>query len=161
MTKSDSEYRPFQFSIADLLTVMLIVAVLGGLGRLPASGFQLIPLFVVLYLARFRILRLCVRPGVAILLYFIVTVAMLPYLYCCVYDSWTSTDCYVGWWLSSGPIMAFTIPTAFFLYDVIAHKRPSLESYVLRSLLEIVILVPLWAIVVAWIGILVGWVWNF
>ena len=40
---ADSGYRPFQFGIADLLAVMVIVAVLGATSRLPVSLLQVIP----------------------------------------------------------------------------------------------------------------------
>ena len=148
---ADSEYRRFQFGIADLLAIMLFVAVLGSFSALPVSVLHSIPLLAVLYLAKFRILRLRVRPWVASLVYCLVVVALLPYLYYRVtgdeYKRFRPT-CPSDWIL--GPIELFSIPTASFLYDVLAHKRPSLESYATRSLLEIVILIPLWAFFWGW-----------
>jgi hypothetical protein len=156
---ADSGYRPFQFSIADLLAVMVIVAVLGATSRLPVSLLHVIPLFAVLYLAKLRILWLRVRPWLALGLYLLALAALLPYLYHCTIDSWNSPVCNaLSNWVG-GPIAAFTVPTAFFLYDVLAHKQPSLRFYAIRSLLEIV-LVPLWVFAWAWIELLIlGWVW--
>jgi hypothetical protein len=155
----DREYRPFQFTIADLLAVMLIVAIMGGLSRLPVSLLHAIPLYAVLYLAKFRILRLCVRPWWTLGLYLLVVAALLPYLYHCTIDSWNSPDCNpLSNWVG-GPIAAFTVPAAFLLYDVLTHKRPSLRFYAIRSLLEIAI-VPFWVFAWAWIELLyLGWIW--
>jgi hypothetical protein len=154
------EYRRFQFGIADLLAVMVIVAVLGATSRLPVSLFHIIPLLAVLYVVRYRILTLRVRPWLALLLYFVVVVALLPYLYCCIYVPWHSyseASPLAGW--IGGPIDAFAIPTAFYFYDVLAHKLPSLKFYAVRSLLEIVILFPLWDFVWQVIELFLGWIW--
>ena len=78
---ADPEYRRFQFTIADLLGVMVIVAVLGSLSTLPASLLHAIPLYAVLYAVKYRILSFQVRPWVALLLYSAVVLALLPYLY--------------------------------------------------------------------------------
>ena len=43
------------------------------------------------------------------------------------------------------------VPTAFFFYDTLTHKLPSRKFYAIRSLVEIVVLVPLW---VSWSGFL-------
>jgi hypothetical protein len=46
------------------------------------------------------------------------------------------------------------------LDDVLAQKRPSAWFYALRSLVELVMIVPFWTFVWAWIEILIlGWVW--
>ncbi len=144
---ADPEYRGFQFTSADLLAIMVIVAVLGGFSRLPIPGeiatLGAVPPLVILYLAKLRIVRLCVRPLVAFLLYVAVVVALSLYLYFC-----TSISAMTPLSFSIfGPIAAFTVPTASFLYDVLAHKRPSAWFYVLRSLAEFVILVPIWLVV--------------
>lgn len=92
-------------------------------------------------------------------LYFFVLAALMPYLYYRAAVDWNS-PCVrpqANW--IGGPIAAFTVPTASFLYDVLACKQPSLKFYVIRSLLEIA-LVPMWAFVWAWIELLIlGWAW--
>jgi hypothetical protein len=157
---ADPGYRPFQFGIADLLAVMVIVAILGATSKLPVSLLHVIPLFAVLYLAKLRILRLRVRPWMAFGLYLIVLAALLPYLYCRATVDWNS-PCVrpqANW--IGGPIAVFTVPTASFLDDVLAQKRPSAWFYALRSLVELVMIVPFWTFVWAWIEILIlGWVW--
>ncbi len=159
---ADPEYRRFQFGIADLLAVMAVVAVLGSLSSLPASLFHAIPLFAVLYLAKFRILRLRVRPWVGVLLYLLVVAALLPYDHCrfIVDGYWwgyiSPLTCWIG-----GTIIAFAVPTASFLYDVLARTRLSARLYALRSLVEVVIFVPLWAFV--WLLIemwFLHWIWH-
>ena len=51
-------------------------------------------------------------------------------------------------------------PTASFLLDSSAETLPGLTYYALRTLFEVLVLVPVWCI--AWIFIelcLLGWVW--
>jgi hypothetical protein len=159
----DPEYRRFQFAIADLLAVTAMVALLLGTSRLPASSLHVIPLLAVLYLVKFRILTFRVRPWVASLLYFLVVAALLPYLYCSVVDDWGNRfvnllATWIGWHglqgklradilNSTSPIITFTVPTMSFFLDTLTRKRPSAWFYALRSLVEVIILVPLWALV--------------
>ncbi len=144
---ADPEYRPFQFTIADLLAVMVIVAVLGATSRLPASFFQVFPMLAVLYVVKYRILTLRVQPWLGSLLYFLVVLALLPYLYCRLMDTWNSgfVSSLANW--IGLPVLVFAVPTVFFLYDTLAQRRPSLKDYAIRSLAEIVFLFPLWAFV--------------
>ena len=142
--KAEFENKRFQFSIADLLGLMAIVAVLGSFSMLPVSPPHAIPLLAALYVVKFRILTLRVQPWIALLLFFLVVVALLPYLYCRVTDV---RYIFVGRsrvpeWIGL-PIVVFAVPTAFFLRDVLRHKQLSLRFYILRSLVEIVILIPL------------------
>ena len=82
------------------------------------SLFHAIPLFAVLYVVKFRILTLRVQPWLALLLYLIVVAALLPYLYCRVDVIWVNGDFdKLANWIGV-PLMAFTVPTAFFLYDI-------------------------------------------
>ncbi len=147
---ADPEYRPFQFTIADLLGLMVIVAVLGSFSRLPVSVFHVVPLLAVLYLAKPRIQYLRVRPWTAFVLYFLVLAALLPYFYYRVTDGWDKSlaSPLKNWIL--GSIMVFTVPTVSFFYDTITRKRPSQRFYALRSLAEMVILIPLWAFLWGW-----------
>jgi hypothetical protein len=140
----DPEYRRLQFTIADLLAVMALVAVVGSLSTLPISPFHAIPMFAVLYVVKFRILTFRVQPWIALLLFFLVVVALLPYLYCRVTDV---RYIFVGRsrvpeWIGL-PLVAFAVPTTFFVRDVLGHKQLSLGFYILRSLVEIVLLIPL------------------
>jgi hypothetical protein len=150
---ADSEYKPFQFRIADLLALMVIVAVLGATIKLPASFLHLILTFGVLYLVKFRILILDIRPSMALLLYSLLVAALLPYLYFCIFVPWEpNTDASpIALWVG-GPIVIFTVPTAFFLFDVLAHRRRSGRYYTIRTLIEVCVLVPicayLWIIIV-------------
>jgi len=145
MMNAESESKRFQITIADLLGLMVIVAVLGSLSTLPISPPHAIPLLAALYVVKFRLLTLRVQPWIAILLFFLAVVALLPYLYCRVTDV---RYIFVGRervpeWIGL-PIVVFTVPTAFFLHDALTHKQLSLRFYTLRSLVEIVILIPLW-----------------
>ena len=143
----DGERRPFQFRIADLLALMLIVAFLGATSRLPISVVHAIPMFAVLYLAKFRILSLRVRPWLALGLYCLAMAALLPYLYFRVIDVWdyTDVDPRVNW--IGVPVMAFTVPTTFFLYDTLDHKYRAFKFYAIRTALELVVLVPVWTFI--------------
>ena len=160
MMNADPEYRRLQFTIADLLWAMVIVAILAGTSRLPAeSALHFIPSLAVLYVVKYRILALRVQPWLGLLLYFLVVAALVPSIYFRVIDVRNAYhQAPLAAWIGL-PIAAFTIPTVFFLYDVLAHKRPSLKFYVLRSLVEVVMLIPLWAVVWVCIESFLGWVW--
>jgi Ca2+/Na+ antiporter len=153
------DYKRFQFPIADLLGLMVIVALLattsGPINPLsPASELlfmlRAILLIAVLYLGRFRILSLQARPWIALSLYLLLVAALVPYLYYCVFAVGSPNSPHpinpLAQWIGI-PITAYTVPTAFFLHDIFRHKRPSLKFYGIRSLLEIVIVIPLWAFV--------------
>jgi hypothetical protein len=150
---ADPEYRRFQFTVADLLAVMVIVAVLGSLSTLPVSLLHAIPLLAVLYVVKYRILTLRVQPWLGLLLYFLVVAALLPYLYCRATVAFNNDFASPLDWIW-GPIEVFMVPTASFLYDVLTRKRPSLKFYTARSLLEILIFIPLWDYVWVWIYVL-------
>jgi len=157
----DPEYRRFQFGIADLLGLMVMVALLLGTSRLPTLGKPSVPhalaMFAVVYAVKFRILSLRVRPWLAVLLYLAALLPLLPYLYRFVFEyryirvsfleSRDREFSYRLMYLTWLPPAFFTIPTVFFLYDVLTHRRPSWKSYVKRSLFEIVVLVPSWLVV--------------
>ena len=137
------EYQPFQFRIADLS---------GNNGDCcrPGSHKQAarVAVFTRFPYSPFStwrnsgILRLRVRPWLALLLYLVVLLALLPYLYCRLNDCPPPTAFDLGCWIDL-PILAFTVPTAFFLYDILV-RLPALKVYVIRSLLEITILIPVW-----------------
>jgi hypothetical protein len=149
----EPDYKRLQFTIADLLGVMVMVAVLGAASRLPGSPFRLIPLLAVLYVVKYRILALRVRPRLGLLLYFLVAAALLPYYNYC--DAIEFVRVAQGnlllFWVNEF-IEIFTVPTVFHLYDTLTHKSPSRKFYAIRSSVEIVVLVPLWELV--WISIL-------
>jgi hypothetical protein len=142
------DYRRFQFRIADLLALMVMVAFLGATSRLPVSPFQIIPVFPVLYLVKFRILSLQVRPWLSLVLYLGAVAALLPYLYARSIDCWNDPGVTAqAIWIGT-PVYVFTVPTACFLYDVLVRKQRSWTFYTIRSLVEVLFLVPLWG--VAW-----------
>ena len=74
------DYKRFQFRIADLLAVMTMVALLLGTSRLPVSVLRIISSLAVLYIVKYRILTLRVKPWLGLLLYFLIVAALLPYL---------------------------------------------------------------------------------
>jgi hypothetical protein len=169
MMNADPKYRRLQFTIADLLAVMVIVAILGATSRLPTTvGKPSVPhavaMLAVVYAVKLRILSLRVRSWLAVLLYLAVLLPLLPYLYRFVFEyryirvsfleSRDREFLYRLMYLTWLPPAFFTIPTVFFLYDVLTHRRPSWKSYVKRSLFEIVVLVPSWLVVS---GLLWSW----
>ena len=59
---------------------------------------------------------------------------------------------------STSPILTFTVPTVSFFFDTLTRNRPSAWFYALRSLAEVVIFVPLWAVV--WLSMeFLAWSW--
>ena len=149
----DLDYRRLQFTIADLLAAMLIIALLLGVRAIPL--LIVISMFAALYGVKYRILMFRVRPWIALSLYVATAAAVLQYLYFCVLDSWDSGD--VDRWAKwvGMPIIVFTVPTAVFLYDNFC--RPSLATYLVRSIVEIVVLIPLWACLWFYAMLILGW----
>jgi hypothetical protein len=154
----DPEYRRFQFTIVDLLAVMAIVAFLGATTKLHSFPLQLISLLAVFYVVKFRLLTLRAEPWLTLLLHVILVAAVLPYLYyICDLAIWNDCDVVfplVKW--VGAPIMVFTIPTASFLWDVL-YRRPSYFTFAFRSILEIILLIPLWLFLWFWTMALWGW----
>lgn len=160
MKNVDLDYKSFQFRIADLLGLMAIVAGLGATSRGAASPLHIIPMLAVVYVVKFRILALNVQPWLAMLLYLLMAAAMLPYIYCCVLVPWQ--DCppesAIVIWISA-PISAFLAPSASFLYDVLSRRRPTLEFYAIRSLLETCVMLPILSFAWGMIALSLGWIW--
>jgi hypothetical protein len=164
---TEQEYRPFQFGILDILAIMTIVAVLLSVARTPHSIFHCIAMLFALYMVKTRIMYLRVAPSLAISLYVIAVAALFPYLCFCIPDKWpdTATSPLVDWlcrnkewwfdytatysrlfsWIDR-PIAIFTVPTASFLLDLIAGQPPRLRRVILRSIIEIAVIIPLWVL---------------
>ena len=131
---ADPEYGPFQFTIADLLGLMGIVAVLGSLGTLPVSLYHAIPLFAVLYVVKYRTLTLRVQPWLGLPLYFLVVAALLPYLYYRIIDVSDCSGCDpLANWIG-GPVLRLYGPNGLFL---VRHARP--QATILEVLCDKVI----------------------
>lgn len=150
------EYRPFQFTIADLLALMVLAALLLGTCRFPASFSHVIPLLAVLYVVKYRIVTFHVQPWLALLLYLAASLALLLYHYFCIVDVWNygHHDTMARW--VGVPIVIFTFPTASFLWDIF-RRAPSFSTYALRSVIEIVFIMPVWAVLWFFAMIIMAW----
>ena len=155
------EYRPLQFGIRDMLALMLIVAVLASTSRFPPSMFHCLLMLIALYLIKIRIVYLRTFPIVATGLYFITVIALLPYLYFCTTFVWWDNEgsSPLANWIG-GPIAAFTIPTIFSIHELCTQEHPRLWIWILRSVIEIVVFIPIW--IVLWFCFklsVLGWEW--
>ena len=157
-------YLPFQFTIADLLWLAVLVALLGSVTAFPP--LELSAIVLVLYVVKGWITQLPVRPMWQILLYSSLVLALLLYLYYCIWIWWNVIDLLpressplVDW--IGMPIWLFLVPSVSFVYDVLRRRARSLQYYCLRSAIEIVVLLPLWTIL--WFAIqffCFGWFWG-
>ena len=139
-------YRPLQFGIRDMLALMLIVAILASSSQFPPSLLHAFLLIIALYLIKIRIAYLRTSPVVTILLYLITVIALLPYLYLCAPFDWDYVDSSpLANWVG-GPIAVFTVPMISFLYDICLQRHHRLWVWIVRSLIEIVVIIPIWVI---------------
>jgi hypothetical protein len=147
----DFEYRRFQFGISDLLALMTIVAILASMSQIPPSLFHIILMLIAIYLIKIRIVYFRTFPVIAIIIYFIMLAASLPYVYYCLPIFWNPDDTtWQSFWIGR-PIGMFLIPTISFLYDVHVQAHHKKLVWIKRSLIEILIIAPIWFII--WIFI--------
>jgi len=111
----------------------------------PASSLALygIPLLLGIYAAKRMLLR---RRGVlrAELWYSLMILASLPYIWFFVVIDWYNhfiyrIECWVGY-----PIAIWAVPTCTFLIDRSASAGPTTHRYLIRSAIEIFVVIPLW-----------------
>ncbi len=143
-------YRPFQIGISDILALMLIVAILASTSHIQPSLLHAFFMIIALYLIKIRIAYLRTYPVVAIMLYLITLFAISPYLYYCVIDDWDEPFVLPQANWIGGPIAVFTIPTISFIYDLFMKQPPRLWVFIVRSVIEIVVIIPIW--VILWVN---------
>ncbi len=189
MMSADSEQRPFQFHIIDLLALIVFVAVLLGaikfsahylpsIGAIPpplgepqwqnwvgqGDGAYILNSFLLLfvvYCAKWTMLAHCTRRLAAIELFILLFALSLPYIWFLCEPDWSNPLVYrVSCWFG-GPITIWTIPAISFLVDLRnCGKSKSWKRYFVRSAIEVVVAFPVWAIFFAYFSFfMVGWGW--
>jgi hypothetical protein len=95
-----------------------------------------------------------------VLWYALFIAASLPYVWFFVVVDWYNhfvyyIECWVGY-----PIMIWTVPTISFLIDLQAPGTPTRRRYLIRSAIEIVVLIPVWWIFWVFFSFFIlGWFW--
>jgi hypothetical protein len=121
--------------------------------------FFAVALLVLLCFLRFVIITRVRCPAEAITWYLLLLAALLPAVWLLVVVDWDNEAvAAIGNWIGT-PITLFVVPTAFAFYDAIAGVRLSAGWYAARSLVEVVVLVPVWAVLWVLVGemFLLGW----
>ena len=113
----------------------------------------------VLYAAKFPLVRLAPKASVALALYCLVALLCLPYIYVLVTLDWHNTQVLpIGCWVGD-PVMLLFVPTGSLVLDPKARTPPRVPAYALRSLLEVVVLIPLRVVCWTFLQFVLGWVW--
>jgi hypothetical protein len=155
-------YNPVQFTVRDLLVATAIAAFLCALSRMPGGTPDSIGIIlraygvlVVIYFGRLRIQRACFSPRDTAAVFSLLVISMLPFVYW--YLPLTA-----GWnrhaaakWIGD-PVGIFFVPCSSFI--VFSARRERITVYVLRSIAELSIAVPIWHAVWSWIQVSFGWV---
>jgi hypothetical protein len=95
-----------------------------------------------------------------VLWYLLIVFASLPYIWFFVVVDWHNyflyrIECWVGY-----PIAIWTVPTCTFLSDRLASGGPTTRRYLIRSTIEIVVVIPIWAYFWALFSFFIlGWGW--
>jgi biotin transporter BioY len=94
----------------------------------------------------------------AVALYAATLAASLPYIYLLGTD-WSSPFVDPRFWWTVYPVALLFVPTASFSADLLKWGRPKRAVWlVIRSAIEIVVLMPLWHVLCYWAGAILGWV---
>jgi hypothetical protein len=155
-----------QFSLKALLGITTATAFLSAVSQLPYDfnlelpvvgwvghkGVKLGSLMVVIFVARFFIIRVHGSPRHSLILYGILLLATLPYIYYCKFWGFRGP---VGKFLGE-PIGIFAVPTCSFLLLDIKRRWCTPGKYFLRSIVELYVF-AIWAVIWAYFGAIVGW----
>jgi hypothetical protein len=116
-------------------------------------------LLALLCLLRFAIARKARSPADAAAWCVLLLASLLPAVWLLVAFDWDNEAVsdlanWVGY-----PVALLGVPAAFACYDALTLSRPHAGWYAARSLLEVAVLVPLWAVVWVFVEfLLLGWV---
>jgi hypothetical protein len=173
----DSQERPFQFRIVDLLALMALVAVLGAaikssvhylppIGEMPPhlgdtregrnwigqggsafAGYSFL-LLGVAYGVKRLILTCCTRRLPAVLLFLLFVILSLPYIWLLCEPDWFNPFIYrVSCWIG-GPIAIWFVPTVSFVVDLCFWGTARpFNHYLIRSAVEVALAFPLWVVI--------------
>jgi hypothetical protein len=114
---------------------------------------------LVLYFFKILITIKVENRAVAIALYLVVLTMGLAFLYLVVVEWHTPYENAAFHWYGV-PILFLAIPTTTFIYDLLRRKERTVRFLILRSVLEIFVIFPIWclAVLIFVFVILLGWV---
>ena len=130
-----------------------------GQPTISAYGFSIV-LLVVAYWIKRALLTKCNR-WVAILFFALFFLASLPYIWFLCESDWFNPFIYrISCWLG-GPIAIWMVPTISFIVDLCRWPTATpLQYYLIRSVYEVMIIVPLWLFFWVFFSVFVlGWGW--
>jgi hypothetical protein len=103
-----------------------------------------VPLFVGIYTAKRLFLRR-LPASRSVMWYILIVIASLPYIWFFVVVDWYNYFIYrIACWIGY-PIAIWAVPTCTFLIDKSASGGPTTRRYLIRSAIEIVLVIPVWA----------------
>jgi len=111
----------------------------------------------VVYLGRLRIRRMCVSAQAATTLFGLLVLAMLPYVYwyLAMTDGRYLTS-HAAKWIGN-PVGVLAVPcTSFVLFDI-RRKPEAWNRCALRTMVELVVLFPVWLVAWGWTQVFLGW----
>jgi hypothetical protein len=110
-----------------------------------AFGIAFVPVF---YGVKLAITRTARRRSTAIVWYCLLVAAALPYIWLLVATDWNNELANDGAYYMGTPLQLLLVPSVSFAFDLAAERRRSMRVLVLRSLAEVLIVVPVWALLV-------------
>ncbi len=144
-----------KLSIQHLMIGTAIVGIFLSLSRLGNSGLQIFPILCLLYVGKRITVNFTHRHDFRIVSHTLLCIASLPYLYLFATDSPSPSIHPNANWIGL-PIITYTIPTVSLLIDIwIRDYYDELLPYILRSVFEILIIAPIWAVV--WVFAEIEW----
>jgi hypothetical protein len=118
-------------------------------------------LLLIAYLLKRLIVTFCKTRGMAVYWFSLVVGLSLPYVWFLCEPDWFNSQVYrEACWIGA-PIAVWFIPTLSFLVDLyFMGTKPPLETYLVRSTIEIAMIFPIWILFWVHFNIFVlGWVW--
>jgi hypothetical protein len=131
-----------------------------GQGGLAFAGYAFL-LLAAAYCVKWIILTNCTRRLTAVHLFSLFGILSLPYIWFLCEPDWFNAFIYrISCWIG-GPIAIWFVPTVSFLVDLRSCRAPkSVNRYLIRSGVEVLVAFPLWAIFWAFFSFwILGWGW--
>jgi hypothetical protein len=129
-----------------------------GVGAAYGLGFLLL---VIIYVAKRWIPQFGLSVPAAVCWYCLGVACSLPYIWFLVVLDWQNPFVYrVSCWVYD-PIAIWAVPTASFAWDVTRRTPWTCEAYLLRTVVEIAVVIPAWLVFWVFVSFFVlggGWI---
>ena len=148
-----------RFNLRTIFLFTFFAALFSVCFTLPQSQLHIVAALVAIYLAKLGIRSICLSKFSAMVTYLLSLGVLIPYLYAKSAD-WDEPQVFSEHWWFGMPFAAFTVPTLSFVWDTSRQRPVSANLFLMRSLLELLILTPIWMITCALLEFYVlGWIW--